>query len=158
MLTRQNGMSSQSHYNAETEVTRPELYWTAVIVKWTRQECSTVYMFPDAARGHELGVIYRGDSLEVSRDYQANGYFLCRRGHSMGWIYAQDVKFIRSAPHISPTPMAKMAMPSSEVRQEAPVAELATYETVPNSIPQRVTAPPPAQRSMVEKLVSFFKK
>lgn len=183
-LTIMAGYSNPRDSDEHNTLPRKNVEWIEAIVKWTRYDYVAMYDYPTTENSDTVKEIFKGDTVQVSRRYRREDWCLCRVGHVLGWVFLKDVRFIvqgASAPR--PQPMRRIARPepisdsprqdvttkipylqqnTNEVetqpvpRKPEAVLEVAEVETEPSM--QAFDGEANSKKSMIERLIRFFKK
>lgn len=161
-------MSFQQDNYEDERVTLPRrnMEWVEAIVKWTRYDYVAMYDYPTIEDHDIVMEIYTGDMLHVSKRYRREDWCLCQIGHVIGWVYLKDVRFIFRSPartadrpeqqqvHVSPPreQQLDMSVPSLNIKHN-----VEETETEPAK-PAVASAGAASKKSMVNKLINFFKR
>lgn len=180
MTSHPNPRDSDEH----NTLPRKNVEWIEAIVRWTRYDYVAMYDYPTTENSDTVKEIFKGDTVQVSRRYRREDWCLCRVGHVLGWVFLKDVRFIvqgASAPR--PQPMRRKARPepidkpkSQDATTRIPYLQPNPNEVETQPVYRKATPIPPVidmhdkplmpevgseesnKKSMIERLIKFFKK
>src|SRR5688572_11777830 len=86
-------------HSSHTSPTLPRNHvgWAEAIVKWTRGDCTELWMYPSHEGNESLMTVYKGDMIQVSPKHRKEEWCLAQVGHVMGWLNTNNIKLLMQA-------------------------------------------------------------
>lgn len=130
---------------------RNHVGWTEAIVKWTRGECTELWMYPSHESNESMVVVYKGDLIQVSLKHRKEEWCLAQVGHVMGWLNTNNIKLLMQ----SHSPVIERPMQTAFAPHSTQSIRAIEEDTQPAAPPPRAEN---SKKDMLQKLISFFKK